>query len=149
MFTKFTQYQSETIVAFAPFIKEFFNGNKEQNEIYDTPYHIGKALDRCGSQVCEEREQYNFNLFHFVKFNAWKKMVDSIRITFTDNSVIIGNREYKLVEKGFSYDYTYKILKTQINVASIENFKKHIIDTMDMKSPFHAVTFSMLKKLGE
>jgi len=84
---------------------------------------------------CKELEFKKLNDIQYKNFS----------IVFTDNSIIVNGKEWPLNEnrKGF----TYKVLKNKINVDTIEEFKKHIVQSCNVASPFYTTLKNLLEKL--
>lgn len=82
-------------------------------------------------------------------YNFDNKVIKEKNVIFelTDDFLKVDNKKYKLVEKGYKYKYFYKILKTQINVRNIKEFKTFIINSMKNDNPFNTSVNIILNKL--
>jgi hypothetical protein len=94
----------------------------------------------------------NNKYIHTHKFyNLNNKTVEKYNVEFelTDEYLKIGDKKLKLVEKGIGYEYTYKFLKTQINVISIKEFKKYILNSMETGNIWNAYVNNLFRKIRD
>jgi len=66
------------------------------------------------------------NIFPYIPYDIY----------IEDSYIQINNKRYKLEIKWFLFWYTYQIKKTKINITSIEDFTRHIMDIRNAESPF-------------
>jgi hypothetical protein len=109
--------------------------NYRKNENYDYQFDdLGKKYNPTTKNKITSK-----NFIHQL-YNYKNEIVENKSILFelTDDFLKVGNKKLKLVVKGYLYDYSYKILKTQINIRDKEEFQKFIIDSMKNDSPFNS-----------
>jgi|GEM_PF-5508678 len=101
------------------------------------------------SQNCEENEQFNeFEKILYVFYNIYGIPTKYMYLYFDFEKNTISTENSKKIKIVESFEYTYKIQKTQIKSKNgISGFYKFIINAMHIDSPYNSSMFNTLENL--
>ena len=122
------------------------------NEKYNTNYCMYQVYEYIKDWSHKSNiHLHNFDTYYHVAYSVSGSIVGIVKLNFNDENKTISindNEPIKLDEKGYNYKYTYRILKTKINVISYNAFKTFIIDTMRSNSAFNISINSVLDSIN-
>jgi len=67
-----------------------------------------------------------------------KTFIPKYKVIYIKNSILsIDGKEFKINERGWGYEFIYKIYKTNISVINIDRFADHLEETfLNAESPY-------------